>query len=405
MLVGDQEKRKEQRENLLLFGLASRHKNGFGYLDGTGELIPQKPVELYITCRMTYVYALALRWGEEYLAADLGPERLRDMAAHGIEALSAGALRDQKNGGWFDCLGENRCKAAYAHAFVLLAAATAKQAGIEGAAALLAEAITVVEKYFWDDSAQMMVEQWDCDWKYCDPYRGANSNMHSVEAFLAVGYATGEEKWYRRASAICRRILGYARENNWRIPEHFRENWEVELEYNRDCPTDPFRPYGATIGHGLEWSRLWVCLNEVYPHKDIDFVGAARKLAGQSIADGWHVDGRPGFVYTIDWAGQPVCHARMHWVLAEAIGATTVLGQKTGDPAYLEKTACWWNYAATYLIDRKLGSWRHELDENNCLASGTWLGKPDIYHAFQAALLADLPLAGSFIEAVEKTRL
>jgi mannose/cellobiose epimerase-like protein (N-acyl-D-glucosamine 2-epimerase family) len=28
------------------------------------------------------------------------------------------------------------------------------------------------------------------------------------------------------------------------------------LEYNRDEPAHPFRPYGATVGHWLEWARL-----------------------------------------------------------------------------------------------------------------------------------------------------
>ena len=30
------------------------------------------------------------------------------------------------------------------------------------------------------------------------------------------------------------------------------------LDYNRDQPAHPFRPYGVTPGHGLEWSRLTV---------------------------------------------------------------------------------------------------------------------------------------------------
>src|SRR5512146_3295993 len=35
-----------------------------------------------------------------------------------------------------------------------------------------------------------------------EPYRGANSNMHSVEAYLAAGDATGDRVWHERALSI-----------------------------------------------------------------------------------------------------------------------------------------------------------------------------------------------------------
>ena len=47
----------------------------------------------------------------------------------------------------------------------------------------------------------------------------------------------------------------------------------------------------------------------------------------------------------------------------------------------------------TLIIDRDLGSWRHELDERNRPSHVIWRGKPDVYHAYQALLLARMPLA------------
>jgi hypothetical protein len=35
-----------------------------------------------------------------------------------------------------------------------------------------------------------------------------------------------------------------ARAHGWLAPEHFDESWKVRLDYNRDLPADPFRPYG-----------------------------------------------------------------------------------------------------------------------------------------------------------------
>ena len=39
------------------------------------------------------------------------------------------------------------------------------------------------------------------------------------------------------------------------------------------------------------------------------------------------------------------------------------------------------------VLDHTLGSWFHQLDENNNLKGTVWPGKSDLYHAFQAMLI------------------
>ena len=80
--------------------------------------------------------------------------------------------------------------------------------------------------------------------------------MHTVEAFLAVADATGNETYRWRAGRIIDHVLTWANHNDWRIPEHFRKDWTPDLDCNKDHPDDPFKPYGATPGHGIEWARL-----------------------------------------------------------------------------------------------------------------------------------------------------
>ena len=63
----------------------------------------------------------------------------------------------------------------------------------------------------------------------------------------------------RAARLAARFIDGQARSHDWLLPEHYDLSWQPMLEYNRNRLDDPFRPYGATIGHSLEWSRLVVC--------------------------------------------------------------------------------------------------------------------------------------------------
>jgi mannose/cellobiose epimerase-like protein (N-acyl-D-glucosamine 2-epimerase family) len=403
-VAGDLDYLAGQRADLLRFAQGSRHPLGFGWLDDTGALVPDRPVELWITCRMTHVMSLGLLAGEA--PAPGGPDHstLADLAAHGVGALST-ALADREHGGWFAAVGPDGpvddAKQAYGHAFVLLAASSAVAAGVDGAAALLADASAVHEERFWDDDAGLVVEEWDRAWTRLDDYRGINANMHTVEAYLAVGDVTGDRRWHRRAGRIAEHVVAFARANDWRIPEHFDATWAPLPDYNEDAPAHPFRPYGATVGHGLEWARLLVAVDATLGDAAPDgLVDAAVALTERATSDGWAVDGADGFVYTTDWEGRPVVRSRMHWVLAEAVNTADVLRRVTGDERWSDDLRRWWVYADTYLVDHTLGSWRHELDPSNAPSAEVWPGKPDVYHAYQAALLPLLPIAPSFAKAL-----
>jgi mannose/cellobiose epimerase-like protein (N-acyl-D-glucosamine 2-epimerase family) len=385
-----------ETDRLLAFGRASRlATGGFGWLDEHGDLEADRPAELWITCRMTYVFALG---------ALLGRPGCGDLVDHGLAAL-AGPLHDDVHGGWFSAVGadgpvgaEQELKAAYSHAFVVLSTASAAAAGRPGARALLDEALAVSLERFWDDDAGMVVESWDRAFTTCEEYRGVNANMHTVEAYLAAADVTGDRAWLDRAARITERVVHrLARGNQWRIPEHFDTAWRPLLDYNVDAPAHPFRPYGATIGHWLEWARLTLhvraaleALGDQVPEWMVD---DATALFDASVAEGWDVDGGPGFVYTVDWEGRPVVRERMHWVLCEALGAAAALWQVTGEDRFDDWYRTWWDYAARHLLDLTGGSWWHELGTDNEVSRTVWAGKADLYHAVQATLVPRLPLA------------
>jgi mannose/cellobiose epimerase-like protein (N-acyl-D-glucosamine 2-epimerase family) len=384
---------------LVAFARGARHpEGGFGWLDDVGRLDPARPVELWITCRMTHVFGLAGMLGDAAAPALLD---------HGVAALR-GRLRDAEHGGWFAAVDRtgpvDPTKAAYAHAFVLLAAATATAAGHPDGEALLGEAIAVFERRFWQADDGMAVDVWNRDWTELEPYRGANANMHTVEALLAVHDITGDETYLRRAAGIVERIVhGVAREYRWLLPEHFDESWAVRPDYHRELPADPFRPFGATIGHLLEWARLALhvrtALGAAAPGWLLD---DARALFDVAVRTGWAVDGHDGFVYTTDFDGRRVVHDRLHWVVAEALAAAYTLATVTGEPGYTEWHDRLWAHAEAYFIDREHGSWRHELDRQNRPSALVWQGKPDVYHAYQATLLPTLGEITSFAEAVRR---
>nr|WP_297423384.1 AGE family epimerase/isomerase [uncultured Actinotalea sp.] len=405
---GDTEYLAAQRADLLRFAAGSERREGFGYLDEEGRVDPSRPVELWITCRMTHVFGLGALADEA--PADGGPSRaeMLRLAAHGVAALR-GPLHDDAHGGWFaavhpDGTVDDR-KQAYGHAFVVLAASSAVAAGVDGAEELLADALAVHEQRFWDDAVGLAVEEWDAGWTTLDGYRGVNANMHTVEAYLAAGDVTGEQLWHRRAARIAAHVVGWARANDWRIPEHFDADWTPLLEHHRDRPADPFRPYGATVGHGLEWARLLVAVDRSLESGAPEgLLDAAVALTERAVADGWAADGADGFVYTTDWSGQPVVRARMHWVAAEAVSTASVLHRVTGEQRWADDAAAWWAYIDRHLVDHGRGSWHHELDAANRVAGETWPGKPDVYHAYQAAVLPLLPVVPSFATALRLRR-
>lgn len=386
---------EHEAHRLLRFASAGRHpQGGFAWLDDQGRPQLDRDVELWITCRMTHAFALGALMGFP------GAESLVD---HGVAALT-GRLRDERYGGWYAAVGREgptvTHKGAYEHAFVVLAASSASVAQRPGARALLTDALDLQRQRFWDGVPGAVVDVWNRDFTWLEDYRGANANMHTVEAYLAAADVTRDRTWSERARRIVERFLGVARDHGWRLPEHFDTRWEPMLDHNLDDLAHPFRPYGATVGHAFEWARLalhvWAADGRTAP----GLLRGAAALFDRAVADGWWADGEPGFVYTTDWEGRPVVRSRLHWVVTEAINAAATLHLATGDEQYGAWYRTWWDYATRFLVDHEGGSWHHELDARNRPAASVWSGKPDVYHALQATLVPRLPLTPSLATAL-----
>ena len=390
---------ESETDRLLEFGRASAVPGGaFARQDDAGAPL-DGPWELWITCRMTHVYAIGHLLGRPGSAA---------LVDHGLAAIRD-VFADRTNGGWYSDVARDgtplvTTKAAYPHAFVVLAAASATAAGRPGARELLDAALEVQERWFWDEAAGMVVEEWDAAFAELDGYRGVNANMHTVEAYLAASDVTGDRVWLDRAARIVGRVLDLARGNAWRLPEHFDATWTPQLEYNADAPAHPFRPYGATIGHWFEWARLALHVRAALEARDgtapAGLLEDATGLFDAGVAEGWDVDGAPGFVYTVDWSGRPVVRERMHWVAAEAVGAAAALHAATGDARFDAWYTTWWEYVGAHHLDRVGGSWWHELGTDNTVSRTVWGDKADLYHAAQATLIPRLPLTPVLVPAL-----
>jgi sulfoquinovose isomerase len=394
--------RDAEAARLIAFGrAAARPDGGFGWLDGHGHLDATQPRPLYLTARMIHVFALA------YLAGDASA---RPLAGSGLASLVS-TYADDENGGWFaglDFAGRvtDTTKDNYAHAHALLAASTAIAAGLTGAEDAFAATAAAINLHFWSDAEGCARDSWNAGFTELEPYRGANSNMHSVEAYLAAGDASGDQVWPERALSIAAHLIdGHARANNWRVPEHYDQSWRPLPDYNDDRRADQFRPYGTTPGHSFEWARLLLDLEAARQTPPGWLLEAATALFDTAVTDAEARDGHPGLLYTVDASGQPVITSRLHWVACEAVLAADALHRRTGDERFATAASRWWADIDRYFIDRQSGGWHHELtpDMNpEAPAAGTWSGKPDLYHAYQALLFPSLPLTPTAAQALAR---
>ena len=167
---------------------------------------------------------------------------------------------------------------------------------------------------------------------------------------------------------------------HWRIPEHYDDEWRPQPGYNDDKPRAPVPPVRRDVGHGLEWARLALNLRAALGDERPAGCCRARLLFDAAVAEGWAVDGRPGFVYTVDWDGR-------RWSGTGCTGwpprpppplrCFTASPARTSTPAGTRR-------GGTTSTDlprprRRLVVARARRDNQPVLV--VWSGKPDTYHA------------------------
>ena len=356
-----------------------RPDGGFYYLDADQNPMPDRSPQLFLTARMAYVAAQGVR------RAVPGADALLD---HAMASL-LGFHRDPTYGGWLTEPGTETSKACYDHVHVGLAAAAALEVDHPQARELMDGIVEIIDARFWDPDSQTLRESFSRDWSVEEPYRGANANMHGLEAFLAMGDAIGDAEWHRRGLAIADRLCNRAaRDQGWLLPEHYMTDWVPLPDYNQDQPDHPFRPYGATLGHSLEWARFLLDLDGstllAAEEKPTWLTEAAAGLAQRAL-DCWAADGRDGLPYTVDWDGSVVSGLLLHWPVCEGIQATAQLVATTDEPRWERWYRTLWEFAAGCFIDAN-GAWINEIDAEGRPAGTVWPGRPDVYHCAGALL-------------------
>ena len=320
-----------------------------------GTIYDRDTKHLVGTCRFVYNYAIA--------SIVFDQQDYKSAAAHGLRFLTE--RHRQVDGGYAWILngtdvadGTRHC---YGHAFVLLAAAGAAKAGVEGATDLTAEVFDLLEQRFWEPSAHLYVDEIAAgDWSAISRYRGQNANMHMCEAMIAAWEATGVQRFLDRAQLLAKRVcVDLAATAEGLIWEHYHPDWSHDWTYNKDDPKNLFRPYGYLPGHFVEWSKLLLIL-ERHRHEDW-MLDRARFLFTTALERSWDHE-RGGMHYTFGPAGEILDTDRYYWVLAETIAASAALALRTGQDQFWTWYERAWAYADAHLIDHAHGAWYRVLD-------------------------------------------
>lgn len=342
------------------------------------------PKHAFQSARMTYSYVLGAIDGH-FGAADI--------VEHGLCHLRR-QLHDNTNGGWFPASPPPFAprKTAYDHAFVILAAASALCAGF-ASADLLDEALGLAEAVMIDGNG-LCGDEWTGDWSAVGTYRGANANMHMMEAFLAAFAATADRVWLDRSLRIGDEFLGFAERFEWRMPEHFDVDWQPDLSYNREATEDVFKPFGSTPGHALQWARLMTQASIAASRPVNAWLPKVHHLYERALADGWHSH-EGGILYTVDWDGSPMSSLILHWPVAEGIAASAVLESATGDATYGEWYRRLWSFTMARIVEPERG-WIHEQSLAGHPSRRILAGRPDLYHALQATMAARIGVSPAF---------
>ena len=369
--------KNEAIRQLSFFSTSLASQGKLRRLNWDGSEIVGAPQELHATTRLIHSYALGKQIGFDGSDA---------IILAGLQSLEK-EHKDLTHGGYIWSFDENgpydTSKLAYGHVFVLLAGASALQAGFEEANALIKEISQILDEHFWDDSSGLFKEEFNRDWTQFSSYRGMNANMHGSEALLAAYEVTQDSMFLDRAGLILDFFVGtVAPQYGWRIPEHFHSDWTIDPEYQGN---PMFRPAGTTPGHSFEFARLRLQYWDLLGRPDDSAVAEARQLIETALADAWLPEG--GFCYTLGNQGKIKNRDRFWWPVTEAIGAISVLQRVDPRPeneAWYRKL---WEFANQFLIDHDRGGWFGAIDAENRPTEEQFKGKPDIYHSLQASLI------------------
>lgn len=309
-------------------------------------------------------------------------EAVKDWARHGLAHLEAfrrpdGLYAWTLNHGQI----EDATVMAYGQAFVLLAQAHGFSVGCASRADV-SQAFERMNDAFFKAADQAYADEITPAGTLLD-YRGQNANMHMCEACLAAYEFTGEPHYLGRAELLIERfVFDLAKQSDDLVWEHYRADWSIDWDYNKDNPGNIFKPWGFQTGHQTEWAKLLMIANQYLPQRR--WVDRALALQQAAFRHGWDTQ-NGGLIYGFSPEKTPCDTDKYFWVQAESFASAWRLWRHTGEPEFLQQYQNLWRWSWQHMVDHVHGAWFRILSADGSKLENTKspAGKVD-YHTLGA---------------------
>jgi len=304
----------------------------------------------------------------------------KDKALVCIETIHRLYHRADGAPGWVFSIGPdnkpaNVTRDLYAHAFVLYALAWAYRVAPDAGLTQLADA-TLAEMdeifaapnggYLDSNIASLAL-------------RNQNPHMHMLEALLALAEATGFERYFARAEALCSLACKHYVTPEGALIEEYDAAWQ---------PLHPPGKNRVEPGHIFEWAWL---------------IGEYERLSGHNLADvrtklldfgtRHGVDAETGLCHdAIDDTGVLVASTLRLWPQAERIKALSMMHGLGDDKASAEADKLINSMMRTFSLDQLQGGWVDQCDtaQNRRV---DYMPASSLYHIMGAIFDADVAFA------------
>ncbi len=326
------------------------------YMDN-GDLFDSGFKQLVSSTRIVVNYATAgmLFERDDYLK----------MARHGLDFVEQVHWQPDADGyAWTlqDNQPQDMTQQAYGYAFVLLAYAAARKAGIVTSNDMLLKTYQQLESRFWQADFGLYADEISPEGELSS-YRGQNSNMHLCEAMLAAYEASNEQVFLTRAQTLAQNIaFRQADLTDGLIWEHYTTDFQPDWEYNKEDPKNLYRPWGFQPGHQTEWTKLLLILHRHAPNQKL--VERAKSLFDRAYEKCWDAT-HGGLIYGFAPDGTWCDDDKYFWVQAESFAAAAMLFSVTQDEQYLTQYNALWDYSWEHMIDHQYGAWFRVLHRDN----------------------------------------
>lgn len=350
----------------------------FHYFKDDGKVYEKKHRHLVSATRFVFNWAQAFhhthnpkyRLWTEHALSHLGTFLIQSGPQQG---LSAWTVRESAI--------EDSTVFAYGQAFVLLAKAHAHRVGCASQADV-ANAFDRMNDAFWLNQYSAYADEISPEGSLVD-YRGQNANMHMCEACLAAHEFTGDPRYLKRALQLIERFaFDLADQAKGMVWEHYKPDWAIDWDYNKDNPGNIFKPWGYQTGHQTEWAKLLLIAHKFSPDRAL--IDRASKLHQLAYTHGWdHENG--GLIYGYSPELEPCDKDKYFWVQAESFASAWRLWRLTQNPVHLEQYQATWQWSWENMIDHTHGAWYRIVDQRGGKLEDTKspAGKTD-YHTMGA---------------------